>query len=305
MPNGKYGAVRGELNSSYLIGTIYKYPINTYFTDGVNYFCTFVNAFKSNYKMSTQAEVTYCNHCKSKLQGNFCAECGQPKTLKRIDRKQVLEEIGNLINLKKGFLYTVKEVLIRPGKTIRRFISEDRRKLVKPIPFTIFCMLIYTIVMNVMGVEFNESVGVSSGNHSTWFYQPAYQMLNFLTEHLNLLILGSGFFMAWILKGFFKSYGYNFYELLTLSYYVMGVYTLISTFLFAIYWMWKLPYMDSVSTIIELSYIGWAVGQFFDMHKKTNYLKGLLSFMLSIGLTLVSIASLTIIYAVVRKFIMG
>ncbi|MEM6298978.1 MAG: DUF3667 domain-containing protein, partial [Bacteroidota bacterium] len=61
----------------------------------------------------------------------------EKKPLKRIDKAYILSEISSVLNLEKGIFYTIKELLIRPGKSIRTFIHEDRTRLVKPIVFII------------------------------------------------------------------------------------------------------------------------------------------------------------------------
>ncbi len=50
-----------------------------------------------------------------------------------------------MINFDKGIFYTIKELLIRPGENIPKFIHNDRNRLVKPLIFVIVCSLIYTI----------------------------------------------------------------------------------------------------------------------------------------------------------------
>ncbi len=244
----------------------------------------------------------YCKNCKSKLHGNFCSECGHPKTLERIDRKHIVEDIGNLINLRKGFLYTVKELIIRPGEAIRQFISENRTKLVKPITFVIFCMLISITIYNLIADEVTwDNIEIVNGQSSSYkfvFYEVGNKVMTILSGHLNLLPLVSGFFMAFTLTFLFKNHTYNFYELLTLSYYVLGVYTLIDSILFIFEWiLGEVYYIEYLFEAIELSYIGWAVGQFFDNHKKLDYLKGPLAFILSILITLLSIIFIIMIYA--------
>ncbi len=251
--------------------------------------------------MSTQLETSYCTHCKSKLHGKFCSECGQPRTLKRIDKKHILNEIGNLINFKQGFLYTVKALIISPGPTVQQFILKDRRKLVKPIPFVIFCILMHTVIVNLIDIEWNTQLinDISSINHTQGFFsKSASKILILLTEHLNLLILGSGFFMTLVLKKLFKRYDYNFYELLTFTYYVLGITILINIVLFIVSWIFQQPYIEHISTLIEVSYIGWAVAQFFNSRKELNYLKGIISFILGISLTFISIILFIIIYAI-------
>ena len=69
--------------------------------------------------------------------------------LKRIDGRYVWDEISSVLNFEKGFLYTTKELFLRPGKTVREFIQKDRNRLVKPIIFIIICSFIYSIIQQI------------------------------------------------------------------------------------------------------------------------------------------------------------
>ena len=68
------------------------------------------------------------------------------KTLERIDGKYIWKEIVSVLNFDKGIFYTIKEIFLRPGKTIQEFLLYDRKRLVKPILFIIIMSLVYTII---------------------------------------------------------------------------------------------------------------------------------------------------------------
>jgi hypothetical protein len=82
--------------------------------------------------MSEQYQMDFCKLCQSELSGEFCAQCGHPQTLKRIDGTYILSEIGSVFNFEKGILFTIRELLIRPGENVQNFIHRDRNRLVKP-----------------------------------------------------------------------------------------------------------------------------------------------------------------------------
>jgi len=64
----------------------------------------------------------------------------------RIDGKYLLQEIYSVLSFEKGFLLTIRELAINPGKSIKDFLNEDRNRLVKPVVFLILTSLIYTII---------------------------------------------------------------------------------------------------------------------------------------------------------------
>jgi predicted amidophosphoribosyltransferase len=87
-----------------------------------------------------------CNVCGKPVENNFCSNCGEPVQLRRVDGKYIADEIGRVINFERGFLYSIRKILIRPGKSVRAFLTQDRKRLVKPVVFVILCSLIYTLL---------------------------------------------------------------------------------------------------------------------------------------------------------------
>ncbi|TNE71436.1 DUF3667 domain-containing protein, partial [bacterium] len=90
-----------------------------------------------------------CKKCNYEHNGNYCPNCGHPLKLERINGRYILSEIASILNFQKGILYTIKELLIRPGQNIRSYISEDRNRLVKPIMFILITSLVYTLFVEI------------------------------------------------------------------------------------------------------------------------------------------------------------
>ena len=86
-------------------------------------------------------------------------------------------------------------------------------------------------------------------------------------------------FIALWIKLFFRKYSYNFFEVLILLCFVMGIGMLIYT-LFGILESTTQLGVLQIGGMIGLVYSSWAIGQFFDKNKKINYLKGFLSYLL-------------------------
>lgn len=219
-----------------------------------------------------------CKNCNSEIVGKFCSDCGFPKEPKRIDRHYIIDEISSVLNFDKGLFYTIRELLIRPGDTVKNFIDGDRGRIVKPIIFLIICSLIYTVGQQFFNykTEFITLDVPEGGNKPIvvvlydWFSQ------NF--GYANILM--SIFIAIWI-KIFFRKYNYNFYEIYILLCFTMGVTVLMYTLLGIIESIIKLPVLD-IGKLIVFIYSSWAIGQFFDRKKKMSYLKGFFSYVLGL-----------------------
>lgn len=223
--------------------------------------------------MEKQDDLEYCIKCKNRVTENYCSNCGNPKELKRIDRNYIFSEIGSVLNFDKGILYTIKELLIRPGVTIRRFILEDRNRIVKPITFIIVSSLIYTFLREFLHFE-DDYIYVNNSDSST-----STNIFKWIQNNYGYGNLLMGIFIALWTKILFKKYEYNFYEILILLFFVMGIGMLFLAFFGIIEGLTKLKVLQFGGMAFVI-YATWGIGQFFDRKKWTNYLKALLAYFL-------------------------
>tara|TARA_R110002126_G_scaffold155578_6_gene302655 strand:- start:491 stop:1207 length:717 start_codon:yes stop_codon:yes gene_type:complete len=214
-----------------------------------------------------------CKNCNTEINSKFCPDCGQPTNLKRIDGHYVMHEIEHVLHFERGILYTVRELITKPGQNIRNYLSENRSRLVKPVIFIIVTSLIYTIISHFFHIEeeiinFDGLEKSSIGTILRWM-QGNYGYTSILT----------GIFIAIWLKVFFKKYGYNFFELLIMLCFVQAI----SMLVFAVFALAQgLLHVKLLGAagIIGMGYIIWAMGNFFEAKKIGNYLKATISFFL-------------------------
>lgn len=223
--------------------------------------------------MNKYIEIEKCKKCGEELSDNFCSKCGNPKTLKRINGSYILTEIISVFNFEKGIFYTIKELLLRPGENIQKFIHNDRNRLVKPIIFVIVCSLVYTLAEQFL--RFEEGY-VNAGGFGDSAVANIYEWIQNNYGYANILM--SIFITVWI-KLFFKKYDYNFFEIIILLCFVMGIGMLIYTTTGIIESTTKWRILQ-VGGLIGVLYTSWAIGQFFDKNKKLNYLKGFVAYFL-------------------------
>lgn len=69
-----------------------------------------------------------CLNCNSHVENNFCPFCGQKSSTKRFSMKHFVihDFIHGVFHLDKGFLFTVKELVTRPGHSVREYIQGKR-----------------------------------------------------------------------------------------------------------------------------------------------------------------------------------
>lgn len=227
-----------------------------------------------------------CRKCNHLFKGNFCPNCGDPIHLKRIDRKYIADEISSVFNFDKGIFLTIKELFLRPGKSIREFLTADRNRLVKPILFILITSLIYTLVNNYFKIEEQyiefEATGTTA-NIFTWA-QNNYGYTNILMSA----------FIALFLKLFFRKYRYNIYEILILLCFVMGMGMIIITVFALIQGITNLKLTETTG-IVLIVYITFAVANFFNRKKIGSYIKALIAYILGIILFSFSVIAIGVL----------
>lgn len=198
--------------------------------------------------------------------------------LKRIDKHYLYAEIQSLLNLEKGFLLTVKNLLIKPGQSVREFIYENREKYVKPILFLILTSVIFTFIINSLDINFSlfniDKVRGFNGKIRSK------EIGDWTQNNIGYSQLAMGVFIGLWIKLLYRKSIYNFYEILVLlsfilgeSFIILGTFILLASIL-------KSPIIGVIGIIIYFVYIVWGIGQFYGENRIINYLKSLLAYVL-------------------------
>lgn len=221
--------------------------------------------------------MTNCKNCNNQIVDEFCSKCGQPKTIKRIDFQYLIHEIEHLLHFEKGFHFTAWNLIIKPGKTIRTYLFENRNKYVKPIVYLFFASLLFTLFTSVFHIQYTYlNVG---------YIEPLKDKVNlktidnWLINHIAYTNIIVGFCIAPWLVLLYKKRKYNVFEMIVLMSYVLATGLLI---IIPVITLIKITNVFSNLTIFFIIYQIWAIGQFFGEKKIVNYLKAFLAFILGV-----------------------
>jgi Protein of unknown function (DUF3667) len=216
-----------------------------------------------------------CKNCGSEVEQKYCPNCGHAIQLKRIDGSYIWHEIEHILHFERGILYTIKGLLINPGKSVKHFITENRTRLVKPIIFIIITSALYSLSQHYFHVDnafvkFNLKEGGQATNIKEWFDK--------YLGYLNIII---GIFIAFWVKVFFKKYEYNFFEIQILLCFLVGIQMLFFALMTAIQGLTHMFILD-IAGLIGTIYITWGIANFFDKSKGINYIKAIGSYLLGL-----------------------
>ena len=219
----------------------------------------------------------HCKRCQSEVDSNYCPDCGLPTQLKRINWHYIVHDVSHVLHLETGIFSTFWQLLKAPGATIREFISEDRTKIVKPVLFLILTSLLYTLLQQISQVEDGYiQVNTDKGKAVPYYLGHMFDWVKSHYGYANLLM--SGFIAMWLLT-FFRKAPYNFFELLVLLCYVMGV-GMSFFFVFTLLeWITGISSLNQ-GTAVSILYSTYAIGQFYNRRGFKTYFKAFWAYFL-------------------------
>jgi len=90
--------------------------------------------------------------CGTKLRGHpYCGQCGQRNVRRRLTWQAITEDLKvQLLEWDLPWLYTMKELSIRPGKAIREYIEGNRVKYVNPMKYAVYVVAFGAILIAVL-----------------------------------------------------------------------------------------------------------------------------------------------------------
>lgn len=172
--------------------------------------------------------------------GRYCAACGQRLALPRVTLGHLLHEVFHVFtHVEAGFLYTLKELALRPGLMQRDYFTGQRVRFQKPFSaFFVACTVtalgqfaINSVVARWYGIE----------NSSTDYFRHYFSLLQVVLLPVYALI-------TWL---FFRRQRYNYAEIAVVTAYSLSLFLYITLALNLLRLIW--PHLDT--KYIELPFI--------------------------------------------------
>lgn len=215
----------------------------------------------------------------------------------RIDRNYILQEIKALLNLEKGYLYTVKCLAISPGEHLRAYLAGDRSQLTKPLIFLFF--------NSFLAVFLSGYLNLPAANHDaieySYYLDPSLdlqEIIRWKKNNMGYVYLIFGIFMAFWIQLFYRNYKYNIYEIFVVLAYILGQGMLIYiSNLLGNHFLPAGIFKNIVLGSLGLGYyfyIIFVLLQLFNHKKIQNFFKLVLIFLLS-GISFLSVQILAVL----------
>jgi hypothetical protein len=210
-----------------------------------------------------------CKNCGTSITSNFCPECGQKAKVERITFSYLLNSLFyNVVQIERGFLFTLKELIIRPAKVISEFIEGKRISYYKPIGYVIIMSTISAFVVYFIDLYMRSitEASVIQIERDTFRYFVAV-VASFVSKYQSLfyfVMIPVISFCSWV----FFAKRFNYWENIVLNTYLTAQFNI----LIVIAQITRLFIDGNVSytpyLIVYFTYIGIVYSNFFSVTKK-------------------------------------
>lgn len=179
---------------------------------------------------------TLCKNCDTTLTGRYCIECGQSADTERISYHSIIHEIEHgIIHIDKGIFYTIKELVLRPGRTIKGYLAGKRVDHFKPFAFLFITATIYAVLAKVThsGTLFGN-IQVSVQDKDDQVFIEAFEWIKNHYAYALVLLLPLISLSTLIV---YRKSAYNYFEHLVINAYTTGIKTCFNIFLIPFYYI--------------------------------------------------------------------
>ena len=101
-----------------------------------------------------EGEVQHCHNCGTEFADNFCPRCGQRAEVGRVGWRSIKDNVALLWGMdSRSLVYTLVQLLGRPGYLVREYISGRRQVSFPPIKMLVIVCLFVVIFETVFHLE--------------------------------------------------------------------------------------------------------------------------------------------------------
>lgn len=208
-----------------------------------------------------------CLNCNNDITNNFCSVCGQKASTHRYSLQHffVHDLVHGVFHFDKGFFYTLKELFIRPGHSIREFIEGKRIN-----HFNYFSFALVILVMSHYSKELSsiETASLYNNVEKVSGYQKVAK------DYFKILGFVGIPFLSLITYLIFKKSKQNYTEHLIMNVYRISVGSIILTIFYTITIFYSnmkvLGILFDTIGFIDIAYSTWFFYQYFSVFSYKN-----------------------------------
>ncbi|MEM6842955.1 MAG: DUF3667 domain-containing protein [Bacteroidota bacterium] len=220
------------------------------------------------------------------------------ETTPRITIRYLWQEVLSTLSWDKGIFFTIKELLIRPGEAIHKYLAGERKRYSNPIRFLVLVTTIASFITIKLDL-FRRLLSENSSPSNEGDQQFVQDMILFLYQYYNIIMFLSVPLLAVLTYLFFRRWGYNYAEHLTLSAFLSAEYMVL--YLFIIVGVYYQPLLfNNIGLVAWFGYIVWALVSLFPGKKWKIIGKGILISILQFLFSIMIGGVLALVYISLR-----
>ncbi|GAB3639629.1 DUF3667 domain-containing protein [Spirosoma arcticum] len=182
-----------------------------------------------------------CQNCDHEYAGHFCSQCGQRADTHPVNWHYIWHEIPHSVwHVDHGIAYTLRQLLTRPGHTIREFLEGRRINHYRPLALLFLLGAIYLFIQHGLGVSFvkvsQEMLNADVKDtpvRAQAFQTELFQLIERNQTLISILMIPFYAFGYWLL---FRRQRYNYPELLVVQTFITNVHLLMSLVIVVLFW---------------------------------------------------------------------
>lgn len=149
-----------------------------------------------------------CNNCGLTFTGNYCPCCSQQADLGRIGWRSVRQSLMDIWGLgTRSFLYSVWQLLLRPGYFMSDYISGKRQVSFPPVKMLFILAVAYALIFHWLFPDFQalgygvdmKDLGYGVGQEMNDMFKPFYEWYESHFSWVMLILSFLAIFPTWVL----------------------------------------------------------------------------------------------------------
>ena len=174
-----------------------------------------------------------CKNCGSAQIENYCSNCGQKIYTKRFTLKNFFFVFLDAFNIEKGFIYTLKMLIFKPGVLINDYLKGKTKSYFNPLKYVILIAGIYAILVvstnifdtgleSTSEVMYKNSKIINQAQNSEETIEFQKKWIEFFKQYINIIPLLLIPFVSIVTMWFYRSKKLFYGEFLIVNCYLIA-----------------------------------------------------------------------------------
>lgn len=232
--------------------------------------------------------TNHCKNCQAAIEGRYCSNCGQATSTARLDFHVVWHDLQHgLLHVNKGIFYTLRELFLRPGLTIRSYLDGQRIRHFQPVSMMIVLAALYAWSSHLA----HRPMVTYSGNAETSVAIAA----DFIEHHYGFAEVMLLPVLALCSYLFFRRRGERYVEWIVVHAFLASQRLVVQIVALPFAMTLSSGTVGTISFIVNMVYLGWAMMQLYPSYRAVpTLLRSYLAMALALGILVVGGAFLVL-----------